>query len=150
MPRIVGPSRRAGRRADRDRALIGALGRAFSRAVRIVRVRYRSRSMAPDTTVRSILLPAGAEPPIRVYVNGEEWDPGTDFTVDGPYLRFNRGLRAQPKLGFGRSVMLALGIGVYGDLKGDKLDIIYQVGDRPQSASIPLTAGDAEEGPPRD
>lgn len=98
----------------------------------------------PDTTVRSILLPAGAQPPIRVYVNGEEWDPETDFTVDGPVLRFTRPLRAQPKLGFGRSMMLAMGIGVYGDLKGDKLDILYQVGDRPQSASIPLVAGEAE------
>ncbi len=98
----------------------------------------------PDTTVRSILLPAGAEPPIRVYVNGEEWDPATDFTVEGPVLRFHRALRAQPKLGFGRSVMLAIGIGVYGDLKGDKLDLLYQVGDRTQSASIPLSAGEAE------
>lgn len=91
-----------------------------------------------------MLLPAGAEPPVRVYVNGEEWSEGADFTVDGPVLRFRRALRAQPKLGFRRSVMLAMGIGVYGDLKGDKLDVIYQVGDRPQSASIALVPGDAE------
>jgi hypothetical protein len=105
--------------------------------------------MAPDNQVGSVLLPAGAEPPIRVYVNGEEWTEGTDFTVDGPVLRFSRPLRAQPKLGFGRSVMLAIGIGVYGDLKGDQLDVQYQSGGQARSASIPLSAGEAEGTPPQ-
>ena len=103
--------------------------------------------MTPDNQVLSVLLPAGAEPPIQVYVNGEEWAEHTDFTVDVPYLRFLRPLKAQPKLGFGRSVMLAMGIGVYGDLKGDKLDVLYRSGDRTLSASIPLTAGEAAESP---
>jgi hypothetical protein len=102
-----------------------------------------------DNHVLSVLLPAGAAPPVRVYVNGEEWTEGDDFTVDGPVLRFRRPLKAQPKLGFGRSVMLAIGIGVYGDLKGDKLDVLYQAGDRTRSASIPLTAGEAAGIPPR-
>lgn len=105
--------------------------------------------MAPDNQVRSVLLPAGAEPPIRVYVNGEEWAEQTDFTVDGPVLRFLRPLKAQPKLGFGRSVMLAMGIGVYGDLKGDQLDIQYRAGAQTLAASIPLTAGEAEGLPPQ-
>ena len=74
---------------------------------------------------------------------------GTDFVVDGALLRFRRPLRAQPRLGLGRSVMLAIGIGVYGDLKGDKLDILYRAGDRTDSASIPLTAGEAAGGPPQ-
>lgn len=99
--------------------------------------------------VHSVLLPASAEPPIQVYVNGEEWVEQTDFTVDGPFLRFLRPLKAQPKLGFGRSVMLAMGIGVYGDLKGDKLDVLFQHGDGTSSASIPLTAGEAEGIAPR-
>jgi hypothetical protein len=103
----------------------------------------------PDNHVHSVLLPAGAQPPVRVYVNGEEWAEGDDFTVDGPYLRFSRPLKAQPKLGFGRSVMLAIGIGVYGDLKGDKLDVLYQAGDQTRSASVPLSAGEAEGIPPR-
>lgn len=112
-------------------------------------VRYCADLMTPDNQVRSVLLPAGAQPPIKVYVNGEEWAQETDFTVEEPYLRFSRPLKAQPKLGFGRSVMLAIGIGVYGDLKGDKLDIIYQAGGRPQSASIPLIAGEAAGSPPQ-
>lgn len=104
--------------------------------------------MTPDYQVRSVLLPAGAGPPIQVYVNGEEWAEHTDFTVDVPHLNFIRPLKAQPKLGFGRSVMLAMGIGVYGDLKGDKLDIIYRSGDRTLSASIPLKVADPAGSPP--
>ena len=45
-------------------------------------------------------------------------------------LRFHRPLRAQPPLGLGRKVMLAIGIGVYGDLKGDSLDLQYREGGR--------------------
>ncbi|HMO00271.1 MAG TPA: hypothetical protein PKD59_12740 [Miltoncostaeaceae bacterium] len=84
--------------------------------------------MATDTTVRAVPLPAGAEPPIRVFVNGEEWTEGTDFAVEGGVVRFNRTLRAQPPLGMGRKIMLAIGIGVYGDLKGDTLDLGYRQG----------------------
>lgn len=107
------------------------------------------RPMTPDNQVLSVLLPPGAEPPIQVYVNGEQWTEGTDFSVDVPYLRFQRPLKAQPKLGLGRSVMLAMGIGVYGDLKGDKLDVLYRTGDRTASASIPLKVGDAAVETPR-
>ena len=94
-------------------------------------------------------LPAGAEPPIQVYVNGEEWTEGEDFVVDGATLRFRRPLRAQPPLGFGRKVMLAIGIGVYGDLKGDKLDVQYRLGDRTLvGLRCRLTARAAEGTPP--
>lgn len=104
--------------------------------------------MSTDNQVRSVALPAGAEAPIRVYVNGEEWAEGVDFAVEGPLLRFMRPLRARPKLGFGRSVMLAVGIGVYGDLKGDQLDVQYQAAGRTLAASIPLRAGEAGGSPP--
>jgi hypothetical protein len=104
--------------------------------------------MALENQVLSVRLPAGAEPPFRVYVNGEEWTERTDFAVDGALLRFLRPLRARPKLGFGRSLMLAMGIGVYGDLKGDQLDIQYRSGTQTLAASMPLTAGEAAESPP--
>lgn len=96
--------------------------------------------MAEEHLVRAVPLPAGAEPPIAVFVNGEPWTEGADYAVDGATLRFSRALRAQPKLGFGRSVMLAIGIGVYGDLRGDQLDITYRQGGSTRSASIPLGA----------
>lgn len=104
--------------------------------------------MSMENRVHAIALPAGAGPPIRVYVNGEEWAEGTDFTVEDGQVRFSRLLRAQPALGLGRKVMLAMGIGVYGDLKGDSLDLQYQAGGRTQMAPIALTAVSAGTPPP--
>ncbi len=105
--------------------------------------------MSDPQQVHSLALPAGAEPPIKVYVNGEEWTEGEDFVVDGGVVRFSRLLRAQPPMGFGRKVMLAIGIGVYGDLKGDSLDIQYRVGDRTVVTPMRLTGPEAEGPPPR-
>ncbi len=94
--------------------------------------------------VWSVPLPAGAEPPIRVYVNGEERAEGREFTVEGGRIRFHPPLKARPPLGMGRKIMLAIGIGVYGDLKGDSLDVRYTVGGEDRLASdIPLTPGGA-------
>ncbi len=103
--------------------------------------------MADENRVHAIPLPAGAEPPIRVYVNGEEWSEGEDFRVEGGAVHFSRLLRAQPSLGLGRKVMLAMGIGVYGDLKGDTLDLQYTSGGRMQMTPIRLTAGGAAPPP---
>ena len=104
--------------------------------------------MPPDDECRSIALPRDAEPPIKVYVNGEEWREGADFTVEGPLLRFHRPLRAQPPLGLGHKVMLAIGIGVYGDLKGDTLDLQYREGTETRMVSVPVTPGEAAGSPP--
>ena len=64
---------------------------------------------------------------------------GEGFSVEGDSLRFTPPLRAQPPLGFGRKVLLGIGIGVYGDLKGDTLDLQYQESGRPRVVTIPLT-----------
>ena len=94
-------------------------------------------------------LPRGAEPPYRVYVNGEERHEGVDFSIGEGVLRFTRPLRAQPPLGLGRKVMLAIGIGVYGDLKGDSVDIQYTVGGQPRLATnVPLSPGGGAAPPP--
>jgi hypothetical protein len=95
--------------------------------------------MATGTEVHEVALPPGAEPPFRVYVNGEERAQGAGFTVEGEALRFSPPLRAQPALGFGRKVLLGIGIGVYGDLKGDTLDLQYRAGGRPRLVTIALT-----------
>jgi hypothetical protein len=95
--------------------------------------------MATGADVHEVPLPAGAEPPFRVYVNGEERAQGTGFTVEGAALRFSPPLRAQPALGLGRKVLLGIGIGVYGDLKGDTLDLQYRVGGQTRVVTIPLT-----------
>jgi hypothetical protein len=95
--------------------------------------------MATGTQVHEVALPAGAEPPFRVYVNGEERAEGEGFTVVPGALRFSPPLRAQPALGFGRKVLLGIGIGVYGDLKGDTLDLQYRAGGQSRVVTIPLT-----------
>jgi hypothetical protein len=102
--------------------------------------------VATDTTVRAVPLPPGAEPPFRVFVNGEEWAEGTDFTVEEGVVRFHRTLRAQPPLGLGRKIMLAIGVGVYGDLKGDTLDLGYRVGRA--TRTTPVALRDYVEGSP--
>lgn len=100
--------------------------------------------MANENLVHSVALPAGAEPPFRVYVNGEERTEGRDFAVEGSTMRFTPPLRARPRLGLGRQTLLAIGIGVYGDLKGDTLDIQYQRGGVSQVTNIPLRAEPAK------
>lgn len=91
--------------------------------------------------VRRIPLPAGAEGPVHVYVNGEPWAEGRDFDVRDGAVHFSRTLRPRPPLGLGRSIMLAIGIGVYGDLSGDTLDLQYRLGGTTQMVNVPLRAG---------
>ena len=105
--------------------------------------------MGDENLVYTVALPDGAEPPIRVFVNGAQRSEGADYVVEDGVLRFTPPLRAQPPLGLARKAMLAIGIGVYGDLRGDTLDVQYQRDGRPQTASLPLTpqaAGDAPRG----
>lgn len=82
-----------------------------------------SRPLPPP--VGRIALPPGAESPIRVFVNGEERAEGADWRVEDGVIVFTTPLRPRPDLGFWRSFTLSLGIGVYGDLKGDTLDVTY-------------------------
>lgn len=99
--------------------------------------------------VHAVPLPAGAESPIQVYVNGAELREGADFRVEDGRLRFTRPLRAQPPLGLGRKLMLAIGIGVYGDLRGDQLDVRYHQGGVARLATaVPLSPAGAEGNPP--
>jgi hypothetical protein len=104
---------------------------------------------AEGRRVATVALPAGAEPPFGVYVNGEQLVEGVDFHVEGRALRFARPLRAQPPLGLARKLMLALGIGVYGDLRGDQLDLRYHAGGAARLATaLPLSpAGEAAPPP---
>ena len=95
--------------------------------------------MATGTDVHEVALPADAQPPIRVYVNGEELAEGERFVVDGHALRFAPPLHAQPPLGWWRKVLLGIGIGVYGDLKGDTLDLQYRSAGQARVVTIPLT-----------
>ncbi|MFN8124505.1 MAG: hypothetical protein U0237_19020 [Thermoleophilia bacterium] len=98
--------------------------------------------------VHWVRLPQGAEAPFAVYVNGSPREEGEGFHVEGDRIRFTPPLHARPKLGFGRSVMLSLGIGVYGDLKGDTLDITFHRGGRMESrAEVRLVPTPQEDAP---
>ncbi len=84
----------------------------------------------------SVALPAGAEPPFQVWVNGEPREEGTDYVVQGRWLRFHAPLTPKTRgRGFGKRMMLVAGIGVYGDQKADVVDLRYQAGGRMQHAT---------------
>lgn len=83
----------------------------------------------------SVPLPQGAEPPYDVYVNAQPQHEGADYVIEGRWVRFTRPLRPQPQLGLGRRIMLGIGIGVYGDLRGDVVDIGYRAGGTTQVAT---------------
>jgi hypothetical protein len=80
-------------------------------------------------------LPPGAEGPVVAYVNGEARPEGRGVTLAGGRVWFDPPLRARPPLGFWRKAMLAAGIGVYGDLRGDSLDLTYTRDGRTESLS---------------
>jgi len=72
-------------------------------------------------------LPAGAEPPYRVWVNGVEQTEGEDFSVDGRALAFARPLAKEGRLGFWRWFMMFMSIaGSY--RKNDSVDVQYRTG----------------------
>lgn len=85
-------------------------------------------------------LPDGAESPVTAYVNGAARPEGGGITVKDGAVEFDTPLHARPKMGIGRSIMLLLGIGVYGDLKGDTLDLSFRRNGRLESrAEVPLS-----------
>lgn len=64
---------------------------------------------------RRVRLPAGAEPPIQVFINGTEQREGADYTLRGSEILFNRPLMKE-KVGRGRWAAMYLGLfGSYGE-----------------------------------
>jgi len=95
--------------------------------------------------VWSVPLPADAEAPIDVYVNSVKLAP-EEFDIEGRWIRVRRPINLQPALGFWRRVMLGIGIGVYGDLRGDQVDLRYRSGNETRFVAharvIPPQAGE--------
>ena len=89
--------------------------------------------------VHSVPLPDGAESPIAAYVNGAERSEGNGITVRDGHIWFDEPLRVPHPTTFGGKLMLSFGIGVYGDVKGDQLDLAFQLAGQPQwITDIPL------------
>jgi hypothetical protein len=73
-------------------------------------------------------LPPGAEPPIRVFVNGVPQREGADYKLVGRDLLFDRPLEKE-RLSKGRWTAIFFGLwGSYG--KNDSVDVQYSVGGR--------------------
>jgi hypothetical protein len=82
---------------------------------------------------RRVRLPRGAEPPIRVYINGVEQQQGTDYQVRGDEILFNRQI-IKEKVGVGRWMAMYLGLfGTY--RKHETIDVEYRLAGKVQLAS---------------
>jgi hypothetical protein len=77
-------------------------------------------SVAVGTVVR---LPAGAEPPFTVFINGVEQREGGDYRIRGREIVFNRPILKE-KVGAGR--WLAMYLGLFGTYrKHETVDVQY-------------------------
>ena len=91
--------------------------------------------MSEPASVWSVALPADAEPPYDVFVEGRKLDPETEFTAEGRWIRITRPVRTPPpKLGFGGRILLSIGIGVYKD-RIDTIDLRYRSGGEVRNAT---------------
>ena len=94
-----------------------------------------SAGVARGTRVR---LPGDVVRPFEVFVNGVHQEEGTDFSVDGRTLVFERELRTEGKLGFWRWASILVGVaGTY--RQNDSVDVAYRRGGKPVVATkLPL------------
>jgi hypothetical protein len=70
-----------------------------------------------------VKIPAGAERPFTVYVNGVEQTEGKDFAVEGSQLHFTRPI-VKEEIGISR--WLAMYLGIFGTYRKDeKVDLQF-------------------------
>ena len=82
---------------------------------------------------RRVRLPAGAEEPFTVFVNGVEQREGTDYNVRAGEIVFTRPI-VKEKVGLGRWAAMYLGLfGTY--RKNETVDVQYRRGGRVQLSS---------------
>ena len=88
-----------------------------------------------------VMLPAGAEPPIRVFVNGVPQTPGTDYRLVGNELVFDKPLEKE-RLSKGKWAAIFLGLwGSYG--KNDSVDLQYTLaGEQMSATGLPIIPPD--------
>jgi len=89
---------------------------------------------------RRVRLPAGAEPPFAVYVNGVEQSEGSDYAVRAGEIVFTREL-VKEKVGAGR--WLAMYLGLFGTYrKNETVDLQFRRGGRTELISdLPVGKG---------
>jgi hypothetical protein len=90
---------------------------------------------------RRARLPRGAETPIRVYVNGVEQREGSDFSIRGGEIVFERPIVKEGKVGGLRWLAMLLGLfGTY--RKHETVDVEYRLGGQVKLASDVEIRGD--------
>ncbi len=101
-------------------------------------------SVAVGNLVR---LPAGAEPPFVVFINGVEQREGTDYKVSGGEIVFARPILKEAKVGVGR--WLAMLMGLFGTYrKHETVDVQFRRAGKVELASdLPIRG---ENATPRD
>lgn len=83
---------------------------------------------------RRVRLPRGAEPPIRVFINGVEQTPDEDYVLDGDGILFSEPIVKEGKLSGLR--WLFMYIGLFGSYrKHETVDVEYRIGGRTHLAS---------------
>ncbi len=83
---------------------------------------------------RRVRVPRGAEPPIRVYVNGVEQTEGSDFRIRAGEIVFERPIVKEGKVGGLRWLAMLLGLfGTY--RKHETVDVEYRLGGQVKLAS---------------
>jgi hypothetical protein len=93
-----------------------------------------------------VKIPAGAERPYTVFINGIEQKEGDDFKVEEGELRFNRPI-VKEKMGTGR--WLAMYLGLFGTYRKDeKVDIHFKRGGKDELvADLPIIPYEDGEAP---
>ena len=83
---------------------------------------------------RRVRLPRGAEPPIRVYVNGVEQRPGADYELRRAEIVFKRPIVKEGKVSGFRWLAMLLGLfGTY--RRHETVDVEYRLGGSVKLAS---------------
>ena len=83
---------------------------------------------------RRVRLPRGAEPPIRVYVNGVEQSEGSDFRIRGDVIVFERPIVKEGKVSGFRWLAMLLGLfGTY--RRHEMVDVEYRLAGEVKLAS---------------
>jgi hypothetical protein len=73
---------------------------------------------------RRVRLPAGAEPPIQVFINGSEQRQGSDFSIHGELIAFTRPIIKEK---VSKSRWLAMSLGLFGSYgKNETVDVHFK------------------------
>jgi hypothetical protein len=82
---------------------------------------------------RRVPLPAGAEPPVTVYINGIPQNEGADYRIEGSEIVFARPILKEQ---VGGMRWLAMFLGLFGTYrKHETVDVEYRSGSQVKLAS---------------